>query len=502
MVPYEAFLAEKPVVTTTDAGGPLEVVADGRTGAVVAPEAAAVARACAWLRDHRDEARAQGRAGARPPSGSPGTRRSTGCSEPSLEGRLLLAAPAGALGDRRLQRAPASRARAADRRRGRPPRPSPAPARHRRLALPPRQRPGRARLDRRGAARRPGVVVLHEWVLHHLVAGLTLGRRDVATYLAAMERERGLVGRLLGLGVVDGCLPKLWEERPEEFPLAAFVLDETQERGAIVHSRYVEERVRAAGYRGPVWRIPHPAWPAPAVEPADLGAGPLIGSHRPPEPGQAHPRAARGLRAPARTRARGAPAPRRPREPAARPRRAPRRARAGRRRGRRASRTSTSRGSGRSWPAATSASTCATRRWARPPASPCARSPSAARSWSATWAGSRSSPTTRRSRCAGRARGRAAGRHAGAAPRARRRPLGARRRRSPPRRVRARPGARRRPLRRRARAGRRRGRGQARPCWTRSARPRARSGSAPGSHTAAELAERLSASGIVSGGSR
>ena len=26
MVPYEAFLAEKPVVTTTDAGGPLEVV--------------------------------------------------------------------------------------------------------------------------------------------------------------------------------------------------------------------------------------------------------------------------------------------------------------------------------------------------------------------------------------------------------------------------------------------------------------------------------------------
>ena len=28
MVPYEAFLAEKPVVTTTDAGGPLEVVTD------------------------------------------------------------------------------------------------------------------------------------------------------------------------------------------------------------------------------------------------------------------------------------------------------------------------------------------------------------------------------------------------------------------------------------------------------------------------------------------
>ena len=35
--------------------------------------------------------------------------------------------------------------------------------------------------------------------------------------------------------------------------------------GLIVHSRYVEERARAAGYDGPIWRIPHPAWPVPQV---------------------------------------------------------------------------------------------------------------------------------------------------------------------------------------------------------------------------------------------
>jgi glycosyltransferase involved in cell wall biosynthesis len=122
----------------------------------------------------------------------------------------------------------------------------------------------------------PGVVVLHEFVLHHLVAGLTLARGAVAEYLEAMEREGGVVARLLGLGVVDGCLPPLWESRPEDFPLAGFVLDASRGKGAIVHSRYAERRVLETGYDGRVWRIPHPAWPAPAIEPAPLD-GPLIG---------------------------------------------------------------------------------------------------------------------------------------------------------------------------------------------------------------------------------
>jgi glycosyltransferase involved in cell wall biosynthesis len=63
MVPYEAFLSAKPVVTTSDAGGPLDAVVDHRTGLVCAPRADAVAAACAWLREHEREARAWGEAG-------------------------------------------------------------------------------------------------------------------------------------------------------------------------------------------------------------------------------------------------------------------------------------------------------------------------------------------------------------------------------------------------------------------------------------------------------
>jgi glycosyltransferase involved in cell wall biosynthesis len=123
--------------------------------------------------------------------------------------------------------------------------------------------------------RRPGVVVMHDFVIHHLVAGMTMGRHDGHAYLAAMEREAGVAGRMLGWGVLEGRVPPLWEIRPTEFPLAGQVLD--QATGVIVHSRYVEERAREHDYDGPLWRIPHPAWPAPDVEPARVEGTPLFG---------------------------------------------------------------------------------------------------------------------------------------------------------------------------------------------------------------------------------
>jgi glycosyltransferase involved in cell wall biosynthesis len=126
--------------------------------------------------------------------------------------------------------------------------------------------------------RRPGLVVLHEFVLHHLVAGLTLGRGDEEGYRRAMQREAGPVGRMLAHGVIDGFIPPLWEVRPTDFPLARPIL--SRAGGLIVHSRFVEELARGAGFAGPIWQIPMPAWPEAAVEPdSELAGrdGPLIG---------------------------------------------------------------------------------------------------------------------------------------------------------------------------------------------------------------------------------
>jgi glycosyltransferase involved in cell wall biosynthesis len=65
---------------------------------------------------------------------------------------------------------------------------------------------------------------------------------------------------------------------PNELPLTSWVLVDAE--GVIVHSRYVEERVRETGYPGPVWRIPMASWPSvPHGAPPGLPTGrfPVIG---------------------------------------------------------------------------------------------------------------------------------------------------------------------------------------------------------------------------------
>jgi len=65
MVPFEAFRSGKPVVTTSDSGGPLDIVGDRETGRVVDPDAAAVAAALKELIADEATARAYGETGHR-----------------------------------------------------------------------------------------------------------------------------------------------------------------------------------------------------------------------------------------------------------------------------------------------------------------------------------------------------------------------------------------------------------------------------------------------------
>ncbi|RAI58405.1 hypothetical protein DOO78_13705 [Roseicella frigidaeris] len=108
------------------------------------------------------------------------------------------------------------------------------------------------------ALRRPGIVTLHDPVLHHLVEALTLGQGRPAAYEAALVAEHGEAGRRIArrraAGLFDPMLRFL-------LPLHGQVL--ARAHGVILHSRFAAGRVRRPG--GPPLRIvPHHLSPAVA----------------------------------------------------------------------------------------------------------------------------------------------------------------------------------------------------------------------------------------------
>ncbi|MBS1857914.1 MAG: methyltransferase domain-containing protein [Acidobacteria bacterium] len=104
------------------------------------------------------------------------------------------------------------------------------------------------------ALRHPGIVVMHESNLHHLIADLTIKRGDWDAYLRECEYDGG-AGALEFAQKV-----RRLEVGPdyEGVPMTRRILQSA--RGVIVHSRFMEAEMRAAKYTGPCAVIPHGAW--------------------------------------------------------------------------------------------------------------------------------------------------------------------------------------------------------------------------------------------------
>ncbi len=100
----------------------------------------------------------------------------------------------------------------------------------------------------------PGVVVVHEANLHHLIADITIKRGDWDAYMRAVEQE----GSAADLAYADRV--RRLEVGPdyEGVPMLRQLL--SRSKAAIVHSGCVEAELRGAGFAGAVDRIPHGAW--------------------------------------------------------------------------------------------------------------------------------------------------------------------------------------------------------------------------------------------------
>jgi glycosyltransferase involved in cell wall biosynthesis/SAM-dependent methyltransferase len=104
------------------------------------------------------------------------------------------------------------------------------------------------------ALRHPGVVVMHESNLHHLISDITIRRDDWDGYVRECEYNGGAAA-----GAYAERVRKL-EVGPdyEGLPMTRRLLERA--RGVVVHSRHMEREVLAAGFTGPVAVIPHGAW--------------------------------------------------------------------------------------------------------------------------------------------------------------------------------------------------------------------------------------------------
>jgi glycosyltransferase involved in cell wall biosynthesis/SAM-dependent methyltransferase len=95
---------------------------------------------------------------------------------------------------------------------------------------------------------------MHEANLHHLIADLTIRRGDWDAYMRAVEEDGGPAALEYARRVRALEIPPDYEGVPMLRKLLS------RSRGAIVHSGCVETDLRAAGFAGPVVRIPHGAW--------------------------------------------------------------------------------------------------------------------------------------------------------------------------------------------------------------------------------------------------
>jgi glycosyltransferase involved in cell wall biosynthesis len=104
----------------------------------------------------------------------------------------------------------------------------------------------------RTARELPGVVVLHETMLHHLVRGITLDRGDAPAYLEEHRYAAGASGLAMAKRALDAGLPHdLWA-----YPLFERLVDRSL--GVVVHNEAARRRVLASRPAAEVAVVPMP----------------------------------------------------------------------------------------------------------------------------------------------------------------------------------------------------------------------------------------------------
>lgn len=136
---------------------------------------------------------------------------------------------------------------------------------------------------RRAALRMPGVMTLHDVILHHQLLGRTVGQGDHSSYVEALEADHGQAGRAVARSAYWGGIG-----HAAQFELPAHRRLVRSQRGILVHSDWAAE-VIAEEHEGVEVRVVPMPIPLPAVAEESSGrafrerhglppSAPLVGS--------------------------------------------------------------------------------------------------------------------------------------------------------------------------------------------------------------------------------
>jgi len=118
----------------------------------------------------------------------------------------------------------------------------------------------------REAMQYPGVVVLHDYVLHHLVVEMTLARGDTEGYIRTLRASHGEAGEAWARGRAAG-----FEQEAGNFLFPASTELARRARSIIVHNEFAMGSLREQGITCPIAVVDHPSVAANVSEETSRG---------------------------------------------------------------------------------------------------------------------------------------------------------------------------------------------------------------------------------------